>query len=241
MSRDRRRATFHAMRRLVPLAAALVLPACAAAFPATPPMGVLRPVPVAFVHAWVASFRPVGHTTLRFYWTWNQDGGTGRGFVGIAPRDSLLLDYRGPLGSTPGSAFVLGDTAVWAEPREDVEKLVPSFELLWGLVGVPRPPPAGWDVAGNRDAVRTAWRYIRGTDTTAYVWWKSDGVENLETYVSIGGTPIGRVVTVFDAARHPVKARLDVLNNPGRLSITFDRPPVKPLTFDAEMWRAPQP
>ena len=228
------------MRRLLLVAVPLTLTACAAVFPTAPPVGTLRPVRERDLNAWIGSLRPITRTTLRFYWTWNQDGGTGRGFVGIAPRDSLLLDYRGPLGSHPGSAFILGDTAVWAQPQEDVEKLLPSYDLLWGLVGVARPPGLGWIVEGHRDANRTAWRYTRGADTTEYIWWVRDGIHSLQTYVSLGGKPIGRAVTVFDASRHPVKSRLEVLNNPGRLDISFDKVS-KPLAFDPEMWLAPRP
>lgn len=228
------------MRCLIPLLVTLSATACAAAFPVAPVVGTLRPLPAADVDAWVASLRPTMHTTRRFYWTANQDEGTGRGSVGIAPPDSLLLTYRAPLGAHPGSAFVVGDTAVWAQPQEDVQKLVPSYPLLWGMVGVARAPRAGWTVEGHRDANRTAWRYTRGADTTAYVWWVRDGIGNLQTYVSEGGQPIGRVVTVFDASRHPVKSRLDVLISPARLDITFDKLP-KPLTFDREMWLAPRP
>jgi hypothetical protein len=228
------------MRRLLPLAAALTLTACAAAFPTAPPVGTLRPVLANDVDAWIASLRPTAHTSLRFTWTLNQDEGKGRGSVGIAPRDSLYFDYRAQLGAHPGSAFVLGDTAVWAEPQADVEKLVPSYELLWGLVGVARPPKAGWKVEGHRDGNRTAWRYAQGADTTEYVLWKVDGVVNLRTTVTLDGKRIGRVVTVFDAAHHPVKSRLDALTNPARLDLIYDRPS-KPLTFDRDMWIAPRP
>jgi hypothetical protein len=228
------------MRRLIPMAVALTLTACAVAFPTAPVVGTLRPVPAVDVDAWIASLRPSVHTSLRFNWTLNQDEGKGRGSVAIAPRDSLYFDYRAPLGSHPGSAFVLGDTAVWAEPQSDVERLVPSYELLWGLVGVARPPRAGWKVDGRRDAVGTRWRYIRGADTTDYVLWKGDGISSLQTTVSIDGKRIGRVVTVFDASRHPVKARLEAQINPARLDLTFDNPS-KPLTFDREMWLAPRP
>jgi hypothetical protein len=228
------------MRRLIPLAVALTLTACAAAFPAAPPVGRLLPVAPTDVDGWVTSLRPTMHSSLRFTWTLNQDEGKGRGSVGIAPRDSLYFDYRGPLGSHPGSAFVNGDTAVWAEPKDDVEKLVPSYDLLWGLVGVARPPRAGWKVEGSRDAVRTTWRYTRGADTTVYVLWKPDGVLSLMTQVSIDGKRIGRVVTVFDASRHPIKSRLDAFTDPARLDLTFDNPS-KPLPFDREMWLAPHP
>ena len=219
------------------MAGALTLTACAAAFPTAPPLGRLLPAAANDVEAWITSLRPTVHTSLRFNWTLNQDEGAGKGAVGIAPRDSLYFDYRGPLGSHPGSAFILGDTAVWAEPKEDVEKLVPSYELLWGLVGVARPPRPGWKVDGRRDAIGTRWRYTRGADTTEYVSWKTEGVLSLQTTVTIDGKRIGRVVTVFDAARHPVKSRLDAYTNPARLNLGFYQG--APLAFTQELWLAP--
>ncbi len=224
----------------MPPAVALSLAACAAAFPSAPPVGRLQPTTANDVEAWVASLRPTVHTTLRFAWVLNRDEAKGRGNVGIAPRDSLYFYYGVPLGAHSGSAFVLGDSAVWAEPKDDVEKLVPSYDLLWGLVGVARPPGAGWKVDGSRDAVRTTWRYTRGADTTLYVLWKPDGVLSLVTQVSMDGKRIGTVTTVFDAAHHPVKSRLDAQLNPARLDLTFDNPS-KPLPFDRDMWLAPRP
>lgn len=226
------------MRRLILLAVALSLSACAAAFPSAPPVGRLQPVPSADLDAWLGSLRPSGHKTLRFHWTANQDNG-GSGSVGLAGADSLKLAYRGPLGVSPGEAFVLGDSAVWAEPKADVEKLVPSYELLWGLVGVPRPPRAGWKVDGHRDATSTVWRFTRGADTTRYILWRSDGVESLQTYVVMDGRPIGQAQATFDASHRVVKSRLISLADPARLDIAFYIG--NPLPFDREMWLAPRP
>lgn len=226
------------MRSLFLPAVALSVTACSAAFPNAPPIGRLQPVPVSDVDAWVAALRPSGHTTLRFHWTANQDNG-GSGSVGIAAPDSLKLAYRGPLGVSPGEAFVSGDSAVWAEPRADVEKLVPSYELLWGLVGVARPPHAGWKVDGHRDATATIWRYTRGADTTQYVLWRADGVENLQTYVIMGGRPVGKALARFDASHHVIKSQLISLADPARLDIAFYQG--NALLFDREMWSAPRP
>jgi hypothetical protein len=227
------------MRRLIPPAVALTLTACAAAFPSAPPVGKLQPAAANDVDGWVASLRQTMHTTLRFNWMLNQDEGKGKGVVGIAPRDSLFLDYHAQLGAHPGSAFVQGDTAVWAEPKEDVEKLVPSYDLLWGLVGVARPSRTGWKVDGGKDAVRTTWRYTRGADTTEYVLWKADGILSLQTTVTVDGKRVGRVVTVFDASRHPVKSRLDAYANRARLDLAFYAG--TSLPFDRDMWLAPRP
>jgi hypothetical protein len=217
----------------------LTLAACAAAFPTAPPVGKLVPTQATDVDAALAALRPTKHVTLSFNWTLNQDEGKGGGKVGIAPRDSLFLGYHGPMGSHSGSAFVLGDTAVWAEPKEDVEKLVPSYDLLWGLVGVAQPPKAGWKVEGHRDAVSTVWRYSRGSDTTEYVYWKGDGIENLRTTVTLDGKRIGRAVVVFDATHRPSKSRLDAYANPARLDLAFFQGSA--LLFDRDMWLAPRP
>ena len=226
------------MRRLMPLAVTLVLAACTAAFPTSSMPAGLRPVPVADVDAWVASTRPTHHAQLRFHWRFVQDGSSGgRGGVMIAPPDSLRLDFRGPLGCCSGAAAVIGDSALWAEPEDQVQKLVPSYPLLWAMVGVARPPRGQWELQGYHDINLAAWRYTRGTDTVDYIWTHT-AINRLEAYVREGGKPVGRVVTVFDAEGHPVRSRLNVLVAPARLDITFDLV-TRQIPFNREAWLAP--
>jgi hypothetical protein len=231
-------ATLQPMRRLRPVAATLILTACAAAFPTSPMPAGIGPVPIADVAAWIASTRPARHVLLRFHWRFIQDGSSGgRGSVLIAPPDSLRLDFRGPLGCCSGAAAVVGDSALWAEPEDQVQKLVPSYPLLWAMVGVARPPRGGWELQGHHDATVTAWRYALGADTIDYIWVHT-AISRLEAYVREGGKPIGRVVTVFDAEGHPVRSRLNVLVTPARLDINFE-PATKQTPFSREAWLAP--
>lgn len=225
------------MRRLLSLAAPLMLTGCAAAFPRVPMPAVLAPSSAAEANAWVASTRPTAHAQLRFHWSANNQEQSGRGVVLIAPPDSLRLEYRGPLGMSPGTVAVVGDSALWAQPRDEVQKIVPNYPLLWAMVGVALPPGRGWKVVGHRDATTIAWRYTRGADTVDYVWSHASATI-LEAYVSEGGKPIGRVTTILSAEGHPAKSRLDVLSEPARLDLTFDKAS-KPMAFDREFWIAP--
>ncbi|HEY3934661.1 MAG TPA: hypothetical protein VGL65_08575 [Gemmatimonadales bacterium] len=193
--------------------------------------------------AWVATTRPASRTQLQFHWKFYDEAGdgsrtAGRGALRMASPDSLRLDYRGPLGFGVGAAAVIGDSARWAQPEDQVQKLVPNYPLLWAMLGMARPPRTGWDVAGRIDPRSTAWRYTRGTDTVDYILATTGNTRVLEAYVREGGKAIGRVVTVFDAGGVPLRSRLDVLTSPARLEITFTKV-THPATFDSDTWHAP--
>ncbi|MGH7593946.1 MAG: hypothetical protein ACRELE_08870, partial [Gemmatimonadales bacterium] len=171
------------LRPGITLAWAVLTAGCATAFPSAPMPAGLAPVPLADVNAWVASTRPLEHRTLRFHWHLIADGGSGgRGALLIAPPDSLRLDFRGPVGFGTGAAAVVGDSAIWAEPADQVQKFVASYPLLWAMVGIARPPGEEWTVEGRRDASSTAWRYTRGTDRVDYLIRRT-GVTILEAFV----------------------------------------------------------
>ena len=54
--------------------------------------------------------------------------------------DSLRFDFAGPLGAGRGAAFVVGDSLQWVQGEEGLQKLVPSYPLLWAIMGLPRLP-----------------------------------------------------------------------------------------------------
>ncbi|MGH7582677.1 MAG: hypothetical protein ACREL5_05580 [Gemmatimonadales bacterium] len=223
---------------------ALIAGGCTPAFPSPPmPLG-LTPVDRATAAAWAVSTDPEGHQSYRFHWTLTDErhgSGGGRGSALIAAPDSLRFDFRAALGAGAGAAAVVGDTALWAEPEDQVHKLVPSYPLLWAMIGIAMPPGAGWRAEGHRDARVTAWRYVRGADTVEYVWQGPEGTDRrpvLSAYVSQAGKPVGKVITIYDSTRKLIRSRLDVLANPARLVLDFDRN-AKPITFGAEDWRAP--
>src|SRR3989441_12210527 len=70
----------------------------------------------------------------------------GRGTTRVAPPDSLRFDYTGPLGLGAGAAVVVGDSVLWADPKENFNSLVPAVRMLLGAIGGGRPP-------GGADAV----------------------------------------------------------------------------------------
>jgi len=229
------------MRPLILLAAPLALVACAVAFPSpTTPVG-LRPVPSEDVSHWAASTQPQAWVMMRFGWRKRDSEGSngGRGYAFFAPPDSIRVYVGSTLGIFRGDAAVVGDSALWAEPREEVEKLVPSYHLLWALLGVARPPAAGWATESRQDAktMNSTVRYTHGADTVEYVAIHG-GQSRLETRVVVGGKPIGQVSALFDQLHHISRSRLTVLTSPVQLDITFDSV-TKQQRIDKESWNAP--
>jgi hypothetical protein len=222
-------------------AASLVLAGCAMAFPRpVAPVG-LRPVPDADARVWAGSTFPTSWIRIHFSWRYHDNDGNhgGVGNLVITPPDSLHLAFRPNLVGSGGDAGIVGDSAIWAEPRDQVEKLVPSYQLLWAMVGIARPPGAGWAVESNQDpkTKATAVRYTRGSDTVEYVSVRS-GQPRLETRVVVGGKPLGFVQTLYNQFRHLNSSRLTVLGSPAQLDITFDST-AKQVRVDKDAWTAP--
>lgn len=185
----------------------------------------------------VAMTRPIGHTTFRFHWDYNNREQSGRGSIMFAAPDSLRLDFRGPIGMGAGSAVAIGDEQQWAEPRDKVKELVPSYPLLWAVIGVARPPGAGWRAETSRTPSHIALRYTRGADTVDYQWIVG-AKTTFVAEVREQGKAVGRVVTELDSVGHPSRSRLDVAANPVRLELSFEKAP-KPLPFQRDLWLAP--
>jgi hypothetical protein len=212
---------------------------CTAAFPAPPMPHALHRVSFEQARAWVRPTIPATHEDLRFNWKFREPDQSlgGRGAAKIAPPDSLRVDFRGPLGAGAGAGVVIGDSAAWADPPDELDKLVPSYPLLWAMVGIARPPGPTWDVQGRADPGVVAWRYSRGADTVDWVRSRG-GVDVLEVSFRQGGRVVGRVVTVFRPDGRPARSRLDVPSTPARLDITFDAG-TRLAKFDQDMWNAP--
>lgn len=210
------------MRFPLLLLAAVALIGCAGGMPGPVVPKGHAAMPAASVSPWVASTEHEGSVQLRFSWQFLDEKGAarGRGAAQIAAPDSLRFDFRGPLGSGAGAAAVVGDSALWAEPEDQVQKLVPSYPILWAILGRARYPLAGDAVSGLEDARVRAWRYVNGIDTVDYVLTRT-GTRQLVADVRQGGKRIGRVLTTFDADGWPSKARLDVPSGPARLDLTF--------------------
>lgn len=208
---------------LLVAAAAPLLVACGG-FPA-PPMpapAAYRPAAVSDAQAWSSESAPTERTLIRFKWVYRDgsNGAKGSGAIRLSAPDSLRLDFRGPLGQGRGAAAVVAARTLWADPADQVDKFVPNFQLLWGMLGTALAPAPGATVLSAGDERVTAWRYIAGADTTDYLRTRV-GASQMLTDVRSGGVRIGRVLTTFDAAGKPVKARLDVPSGPARLDVDF--------------------
>lgn len=191
--------------------------------------------------AWSRASIPTESREIRFRWQFRDDQGAagGRGRVRFALPDSARLDVQGPLGSGRAAAFVSGDTALWAQPENDVKRLVPNYPLFWALLGVAREPASDARVRRFADPALTAWQYHAGADTVDYV--RTAGTTpRLIAEVRQGGKTIGTVETVFGADGRPLTARLVVPSVPARLDITFSSNQ-KAVNFAPDTWTPPQP
>ncbi|HEV8355563.1 MAG TPA: hypothetical protein VGQ17_02235 [Gemmatimonadales bacterium] len=227
-------------RGLVP-ASLLLCGACAGGLPPMPmPVG-LAPAAVSEAERWAASTRPGNNRDLRFRWQFQDERGAvgGRGRVRLAVPDSVRFDLAGPLGSGRAAAFVTGDTAVWAEPRKDVEKLVPDYPLFWAMLGIARAPDPDSRVRTRADPGVTAWQFISGGDTVEYVRERGRA-ERLIAEVRRAGKRIGRVETRFGPDGLPLSSRLVVSGPPARLDLTFYLNS-KAESFGADTWIRPAP
>ncbi|MEO8449754.1 MAG: hypothetical protein ABI647_08200 [Gemmatimonadota bacterium] len=184
---------------------------------------------------------PTESRELRFRWQFRDDRGAagGRGRIRLAVLDSVRLDVTGPLGSGHAAAFVLGDTAIWAQPEEDVKKLVPNYSLFWAMLGIARRPPAGTTIRKFGNETVSAWQYHHGADTLDYVT-VAGSPKRFYAEVRQGGKTTGTVETQIGADGRPISARLIVPSVPARLDITFYSN-VKAKPFAADTWTPPEP
>jgi hypothetical protein len=195
------------------------------------------PVTSAQVAAWVRPTVPTAPRLIRFKWLFRDENSSagGRGSARIAPPDSLRFDVAGPFGSNPSAAAVVGDSALWVQPEDAIEKLVPNYPLMWALLGVARMPGDGAALRGSSQGDRTAWEYAVGPDTMAYV--RTAGPDG-KFYAEVreGGKLVGRVETTLGTDGAPKSSRLTVPSAPARLDVTFlSTAPAD--SFAADVWR----
>jgi hypothetical protein len=189
------------------------------------------------VEAWVAGSRPTGHRTIRFRWQLQDDRGAagGRGTARIAAPDSVRLDVVGPLGAGRGAAVVVGDSAQWTDPPDIIERLVPSYPLMWAMFGVERMPPADAALRGLADSAGTIWEWTSGADTVTYT--RRTVPARLVAESRQGGKVVGRVETELGADGLPTASRLMVPSVPARLTLTFTAS-APSESFPSDLWRA---
>ena len=189
------------------------------------------------VARWIAASRPAGHQTIRFRWQLQDDRGAagGRGTARLAAPDSVRLDVVGPLGAGRGAAVVVGDSAQWTDPPDIIERLIPSYPLMWAMFGVERMPPADAALRGAADSSSTRWEWASGPDTVSYV--RRDSPARLLAESRQAGRVIGRVETEFGPDGRPTSSRLTVPSVPARLTLTFTASAPSD-SFPADLWRA---
>lgn len=235
---------YHSLSRvilaLVVTVIGLATMGCAGAPGAVVPTGAVRAT-WADVESWAAA-RPAAPPVIhRFRWLYRdrEQSLGGRGSARIAAGDSLRLDMAGPLGSGRGAAFVIGDSSVWAEPEEDVRKLVPNFPLLWAMLGVAHLPDHTSEVLRYADAKVTAWRLVHGADTVDFARTEGSPVR-FTAEVRSAGSRVGRVVTIFQPDGSLKSSRLDIPGARARLDLTFASSN-RTSAFAPDTWLRPEP
>lgn len=191
---------------------------------------------------WMAETRPDQAVLHQFRWKFREaTGGSagGPGSARITPGDSLRFDAAGPLGTGRGAAFVIGEEPQWAEPEEEVQKLVPNYPLLWAMLGVARlPVPVGEVTRFEADRL-VAWRFVNGADTVEYAWIAGTEARLIADVRQASGR-VGRVETIFKADGGLKSSRLDVPSGPARLDINFVSSR-RATGFDPDIWIRPTP
>lgn len=229
------------MPRMLPLALVLVGACAGGGLPPLPmPVG-LAPATPAEAVTWARSTRPSDNREIRFRFQFLDEQGSakGRGRIRLALPDSVRFDVAGPFGAGRAAAFVAGDTALWADPQEDVQKLVPNYPLFWAMLGVVRSPAPGATVRKFADGTITAWQFVAGGDTVEYVR-DAGTASRLVAEVRQAGKPVGRVETKFGPDGLPVSSRLVVPKPAAKLDLTFYQNG-KARPFAPDTWTRPAP
>lgn len=178
---------------------------------------------------------------LRFEVTWTfqtQQGRVrGRAAARFVPPDSLRFDYQGPFGRS-GTAVMVGDAIVWAEPEEEVRGLIPVTPLFWAALGMPRPPARHAAVFGRSSGQQAVWRYAAGADTLTYVG-TTTAPATLRAELRRAGDVVGTVEVEFvDSLGVPGSSRIAFPSTAS--TILFSLEAVDTLiTVDPQIWRRP--
>lgn len=228
------------MRRMLP-AVLLLGSACAPGLRPLPLPAGMAPATVGEAAAWAATTRPTDNRELRFRLQFVDEQGStgGRGRVRFARPDSVRFDVVGALGSWRAAAFVVGDSAIWADPEEEVQKLVPNYPLFWAMLGIVRAPAPGAAVRKFADSTIAAWQFVVAGDTLEYVR-ESGAAGRLIAEVRQEGKRLGRVETKFGLDGLPVSSRLVVPSRGAKLDLTFTQYE-KARPFAPDTWTRPAP
>lgn len=143
--------------------ALLAAPACAgsaARAAAAPPAGVPAPDPAPVADALRRATTPETPRQGSFSWELDEAGARlrGRGVVRYQAPDRLRLDLFGPRGETYLAAALVGEEA--RVPPAVAERFpLPSPALLWGALGIVRPPAGARLLGATAAGADTVLRY----------------------------------------------------------------------------------
>lgn len=195
----------------------------------------MAPVSEAQVGEWIAATAPRESRLHKFKWLFQDERASagGRGSARIAPPDSLRFDAADVYGTQPTAAVVIGDTPLWIEPPDALQKLVPSYPLLWAMFGVARRPEPGMELRGFADDALTAWRYAGQADTVDYRYTRGRP-SKLVVEVRRAGQVIGHAETTIGDDGAPLSAKLVVPSAPAKLNLTFLS--TTRMAFALEIW-----
>lgn len=173
-------------RRTLLLAAFAAGAGCASAAPPTVPSGPPAADPQAVEAQLVRSTTPAGPRRLGFTWELDEAGARlrGRGVVRAEAPERLRLDLFGPRGETYLAAALVGDS-FRVPPAVASRFALPSPALLWGAMGVVRPPEGATLAGATASDSAASLRYRTAAGET--VEFGVSG-ERLRTVRRVGGT-----------------------------------------------------
>jgi hypothetical protein len=187
------------------------------------------------VARWIADLTPQRARLFELRWRYETQKGAvaGRAAARFAPPDSLRFDYRAPFGRS-GAAVIIGDSARWIQPRGDADFVSQVAPLLWAGLGIPRLPPSGAPLWGERINDRRVWRYALGADTVEFRY--APRARSLETQARTAGElRVSSVLEFSPATGLPVKADMVMPETAARFTLTVER--VDTLArHDREIW-----
>lgn len=178
---------------LAPLAA-VALAACAGGTPV--PAGIPAADPAAAAAALIRTTTPARPQRVTFTWSLNEAGSrvNGRGVVRAEAPERIRLDLFGPRNETYLAAALVGD--LYRLPSTVPNSIaLPSPAILWGGLGVIRPPAGGRVVTAVSTDSTAALQY-RAEDGTLYQYETTGAgaAVRLHTVERSGGR--GRLETV---------------------------------------------
>lgn len=209
------------MRRLLAVAVALVLVACAPRL--APLTGVAAPAVLP-----AARLAP-GSRTVVFSWQLDDPdfSGRGDGVARIAPPDSARLDFFFAGGLASGAAILIDDRLTAPGP-DMIRKLVPAPPLLWAALGRLAVPAAADTV------VRVDSGTLRADIGNPVMWRVTFHGDTLTRLERVKGGRVAEWVERTDAVH------VHYRNEEARreLDLTIRRSEAVP-EFDADIWRLP--